>query len=397
MLRFVIACVIAALLLGSLFFSDRIEAALGWNTPLPERVGEGELKVHFIDVGQADSCVIELPDERKMIIDGGDKDAADDLLDYLDDNIFDGKEGKFDFAILTHSDSDHCGSLDDVISRYPSQVFYRPNQVCRYKDFSDPGVDSLYGDYTDKNTKVYKEVIEAAYENCENVVVTDATNDEINLITPSDSQKGDPDYYEINFYTPTKSVYKDVNDYSPIIILEYAGKRVALSGDAEKENESEFVGLAAEGKGKFSVFDENFTVDVIKLGHHGSDTSSSKAYLDALTTPGSCSSLIAVISCGAGNSYGHPKPEVLERLENMGVKKENIYRTDLVGDILVTLKLQDGKAVVVVNEKEVVANTAFTLKSWKTAVVVLIIMDFAVIIVLPEIFFSFRRTKRKRR
>lgn len=396
LLRLIIAIVIALLLAGSLFFTDRIESALGWKEdsaiPLPNAK---ELRVHFIDVGQADSCVIELPDDRKMIIDGGDVDAAAGLIDYIDSNIFEGQGGGFDFAILTHSDADHCGSLDDVISRYPVEVFYRPNVLASYSGFDDPGKEQLNGEYSSKNTKVYKEVIDAAYKNSDSVVVTDADDDTCNVIRPEGLQQGDAGYYEINFFTPTKDSYKDWNDYSPIMILEYAGKRIVFSGDAEKENEAEFVDLAKKGQGKFSRFDENFTVDVIKLGHHGSDTSSSREYLDTLTTPDSCASLVAVISCGAGNSYGHPKPEVLARLADMGVKEDNILRTDIVGSVLISVKIENGIASVVVNDKTI--TTVRSRHSWKKTVIILITVDFAVIIILPELAAVPLSAKKKRR
>lgn len=399
LLRLVIAAVIALCLGVSLFFSDKIETALGWkNSPTIEIFSDGELKVHFIDVGQGDACVIELPDDRKMIIDGGDVDAADALLDYIDGNIFDDGEGKFDFAILTHADADHCGSLDDVINRYPAEVFYRPNVLSTYKGFDDEGKDELYGESVkEKATLVYKNVIEAAYKNCDTVVVTDATNEEINHIEPESIKKGDAGYYEIVFYTPTKPSYNDWNDYSPIIILEYAGKRIALSGDAEKENEAEFVELVGKGEGKFSVFDDDYYVDVIKLGHHGSETSSSQAYLDTLTTPLSASSLIVVISCGVDNKYGHPKPKVLQRLADMGVKNENIYRTDLMSNIVISVTVEDGKAELVANGNAVErapSNDDMRWKKWSTVVIILIAADFVLLVIAPEVV---RKANRKRR
>ena len=112
-----------------------------------------DCNVHFIDVGQGDACIIELPDEKKIIIDGGKDKEKQKLLDYIDDNIK-SKSGEalnfFDYAILTHSDEDHCGGLDDIFRLYQIGCFYRPNQlaVSKSQNFTDPGLEYLYGDYT---------------------------------------------------------------------------------------------------------------------------------------------------------------------------------------------------------------------------------------------------------
>lgn len=300
-------------------------------------VGIGKnLNVHFIDVGQGDSCIIELPDDRKMIIDGGDSGADDEILTYIDKNIreADGKKiESFDYAVLTHSDEDHSGSLDNVLLEYPAEVFYRPNILCGYNKngFSDPGAGKLKNP-KNHDTLTYSKVLTAGYNLDKKngittqVIVTDARNEETSKITPA-LPKTDPNYYEIIFYAPLSDYYSDVNDYSPVIILEYQGKRIALSGDAEKEAEERFVAETKKGEGKYSVFDENYTVNVIKLDHHGSRTSSSVDYLETLTTPDTTDDVIIIISCALVNSYGHPHPEVLTRLKQMGFKQENFLST----------------------------------------------------------------------
>lgn len=387
--RIITALVIAALLGVSLLFTDRIDAALGYKKNFDYI--EGELKVHFVDVGQGDSCIIELPDDKKMIIDGGDTYAAEGLLNYIDTNIFDGKEGRFDYAILTHSDADHCGSLDDVLNKYPTKVFYRPNQLATYKGYSDPCKDSLKGDYGSVSTLVYRNAI-ASGCTAEKVIVTDASDETQNVIKSENLSETDDGYYEINFYTPTADFYKKDNDYSPIMVLEYLGKKIALSGDAELAAESEFVELCNRGEGRYSVFDDGFSVDVIKLGHHGSDTSSSEAYLETMTTALSRPSVRVIISCGADNKYGHPHKSTLSKLSDMGFSSENVLRTDLMGSILITVKAENGRAVLMVGDTE-----AATGRSWKEYAIILIAADIFILIILPELVVVTVKKKKRRR
>ena len=310
---------------------------------------DSSLTIHFVDVGQGDACIIELPDDKKMIIDGGKDKEKGKLLTYIDEVIDpndemleskkDGGYG-FDYAILTHSDEDHCGGLDDVINQYGARVFYRPNEAATYNGYADPGKRDLLGNHTEKNTLAYKRVIEAGYTG-EAAYVTNANDDETSVIKPDGIDENDPNYYELNFYTPIKNSYKDFNDYSPVMILSYQGKKIALSGDAEKEAEAEFVAAAQAGEGKYSVFTDEYTVDVIKLGHHGSRTSSSQEYLETITTDSYCKNVLAIVSCGFGNSYGHPHDETITRLGEMGFRNGNILRTDTNGTIVLAVRYDE--------------------------------------------------------
>ena len=310
-----------------------------------------ELNVHFLDVGQGDSCIIELPDGKKMLIDAGENKKASKqaILGYIEENIksADGKTIEyFDYAILTHPDSDHCGGMAAVLGEYPAKVFYRPNVYADHSgNFTDPeeGIKSL-GKNNIKDTAAYYNAIKAGYNpdkvnDVETVgYVFDPLNDDISLIKPDSLKETDPNYYTFTFYAPLEKSYTDWNDYSPVMILDYHGKRFMLSGDAEKNCEKGFVEKAATREGKYSVFGDDFTVNVFKLGHHGSRTSSSEAFIETMTSPQSRSDVIAIISCGKGNKYGHPHSEVLERLSNMGFSDENILRTDEIGTICVSVR-----------------------------------------------------------
>lgn len=416
--RLVIFLILAGALAISLIWQDGINSALGLKkTVIGEYDGMGtsevlsgsggDLNLHFVDVGQGDACVIELPDERNMLIDSGSSDSDDKLIKYIESNIKTQSGSTieyFDIVVLTHSDEDHCGEMSDVLSRFPAKTFYRPNQLANRSGFTDPGIGDLYGDYSSKNTIAYMDAIAAGYREAEITFATNATDAAQNVIAPADLNESDEGYYEINFYSPVREKYTDYNDYSPIIILEYEDNRVALSGDAEAKAEADFVELAGAGAGRYSVFDETFTVQAIKLGHHGSRTSSSERYLETLTTQANRKNVIIIISCGLNNKYGHPHPEVLQRLQEMGFAGGNMLRTDKNGDIAMSIKYDEsvGKYSLFVGADAVkTEKTSLTLGSmsvaWQEIVIALIILAAAVLIVVPFIYDLQKKAKKARK
>lgn len=357
-IRIAIVLVVGVLLGVSLLFENQINLALGLekiekteyegNTAgdIRKKSVAGDLNVHFVDVGQGDACIVELPDGKKMIIDGGEKDAKDALLGYIDENITD-KDGNkityFDYAILTHTDSDHCGSLDDVLNKYPAKNFYRPNVKCNYKDYVDPDASLLTSDCVSKGTAAYKDVIAAASKGKNKFgdeYKVYINSFELDPIVP-DAKPGDDGYYSLSFYGPNSNNYKDWNNYSPIMILEYEGIKIALTGDCEKEGEAEFAEKAKAREGKFSVFDDNYSVDVIKAGHHGSRTSTGEAFVEAVTTAESRPNTLIVISCGLNNKYKHPHTEKLEQFKKDGFQDKNILRTDRNGTIVLSVRYNE--------------------------------------------------------
>lgn len=357
-IRIAIVLVVGVLLGVSLLFENQINLALGLEKiekteyegttagDIRKKSVAGDLNVHFVDVGQGDACIVELPDGKKMIIDGGEKDAKDALLGYIDENITD-KDGNkityFDYAILTHTDSDHCGSLDDVLNKYPAKNFYRPNVKCNYKDYVDPDASLLTSDCVSKGTAAYKDVIAAASKGKNKFgdeYKVYINSFELDPIVP-DAKPGDDGYYSLSFYGPNSNNYKDWNNYSPIMILEYEGIKIALTGDCEKEGEAEFAEKAKAREGKFSVFDDNYSVDVIKAGHHGSRTSTGEAFVEAVTTAESRPNTLIVISCGLNNKYKHPHAEKLEQFKKDGFQDKNILRTDRNGTIVLSVRYNE--------------------------------------------------------
>ena len=185
------------------------------------------------------------------------------------------------------------------------------------------------------------------------------------------------------------------------MVLDYHGKKFMLSGDAEKEAEADFVKKAKEGDGKYSVFTDDFSVDVFKLGHHGSRTSSSEDMIRAMTTPENRANVIAVISCGLNNSYKHPHAEVMERLAALGFTDKNIVRTDYNGTIAMSVKGVETNGVlsyelfmgaetvvknvnVVKTSEHAIGNDKIHL-TWTEIVILGVIVIIAVLIVMPAV------------
>lgn len=348
----VLATVGVALLFSVLFFEDPIDAALGVMRAHEVVTVGDDLNVHFIDVGQGDACVIEFPDGKTMLIDAG-EDTAEvraAVLGYIDTNIR--KNGEridyFDYVILTHPDSDHCGSLPAVLNKYPAKTFYRPNVQSVYPGFIDPGAAFLYEQHGEKDTEAYRAAIEAGHA-ADEVIINFWTLDPI---VPDDIAKGEKNYYSFNFYGPTEYTYANSNDYSPVMLLEYAGERVLLSGDAERAGEVKFVDSALKREGKYAVFTQTLYCGVIKAGHHGSNTSSSRAFLEAFSTPNSVRKTYVVFSCGSKSQYGHPADGTVSRLKEMGFKENKLLSTHEIGHIVATIKLdrKSGDMRLFVNE-----------------------------------------------
>ncbi len=321
--------------------------------------GDG-LVIHFLDVGQGDSCIIELPGDKTMLIDAGvdmndrKRDIATEINEYIRQNIK--TNGKtisfFDYVIMTHSDSDHVGSMAGVLENYHAKTLYRPNQMCAYEGKDGKCIDKAFEGEEDRNkfwgtpgsqnTATYHKALEAAYRYSDEVIVTNPYDKTQNKLVIGECT--------IDFYSPLSSSYTDDNNYSPIMVLEYMGVDIVLTGDAEKKNELEFADAVKAGVEERYRTLRDLSADVIKLGHHGSSTSSNEEYLDIVTKLNDRADTLVVISCGQGNSYGHPHAEVLERLNKMGFSEDRILRTDQIGNIVISVEEIDGSYAAVYNE-----------------------------------------------
>ncbi|MDE5592653.1 MAG: MBL fold metallo-hydrolase [Clostridiales bacterium] len=365
----VIVLVVLAIVLGvSMVWSRDIELKLGLlyyvdaetvdesdivtlNGVYASADGSAELKVHFVDVGQGDCAIIELPDGKTMLIDGGEntKQVESNIQTFIN-KTFAPDFKYFDYAILTHPDSDHCGSIDYVLNKYPARVCYRPNVEATgttANTYTDQGKADLSSDARKKNTAVYANAIKAMYYVSDDmtsvVYVTDPTVSEQSFSGGEGNSA-----YSFTFYSPLTKKYgsNDWNNYSPIMILDYQGYKFAMSGDAEVKNLGEFVAKvnAAKTDGvtdKYDAFTDDYCVNVIKAGHHGSDNATTMDYLNVLTTPSGAENAYCVISVGTGNSYGHPKQAALDMYKNIGIPDENVLRTDQKGDISFTVRVDE--------------------------------------------------------
>jgi competence protein ComEC len=251
--------------------------------------GGQELEVDFLDVGQGDAALITAPNGSQILIDAGPNKAVlrelSKVMPFYDKTI--------DMVIESHPDSDHIGGLPEILNRYEVGIVM------------ESGVNA--------DSAIYVETEKLIGEkNIKKVLARRGTR--INL--------GDGGYLDILF--PDRDVAgMDTNDASVIAKLVYGSKSFLFAGDSPAKMEKY---LVSSEKGELDA-------DVLKVGHHGSKTSSSEEFL------GYVSPEYAVISVGAENKYGHPHQEALDRLQKFGI---NILRTDELG----TIKMQtDGENI----------------------------------------------------
>ncbi|HCH92654.1 MAG TPA: hypothetical protein DE061_03100 [Clostridiales bacterium] len=307
--------------------------------------GDGELLVHMLDVGQGDCIYIQLPDGKDMVIDcanyNDDKEYEKKTFGYLDTYITD---DTVEYLMLTHCDSDHVYFMDELLERYQVEKLFMPNVLAapgtdsKDKKALQDQIDELdTSRFTDKDTigtKTYAEFFIAALTepDCEIVLNVDPDVNTNSIIIEETT-------YRLVFYCPTQEYYDDSNlnsaerknAISPIGILEYNGRRIMLTGDSNELNEP----LVVERTGKIDC-------DVLKVGHHGSATSTLNPFLDAYTFE------YAIISCNTyGNKFNHPRQSTLDRLKAHDIA---VYRTDKNGNIVVSVD-KDGN-IKITTQKE---------------------------------------------
>ncbi len=285
----------------SMLFTKQIEAFINPSPKLgdPESVvvKETDIQIHFVAVGQADCTVIELPDNKILMIDTGTSSSFPSLRNYLNTNVFDNPiyDNTIHYLILTHTDADHVGGGLGVLTTYNIETVYRPNET------------------VPSTSQTWTNTAQAIEQYAKTIIYTSKNTPSITY----DDPKGVIKDYDFSFYGPIKTSYSDNNDYSPVMIFTIGTKTFMFTGDASSEIEQEVLNYYAD-----KAF---MDIDVLKVGHHGSKYSSCNEFLQA-TTP-----KFAIISCGAGNSYGHPHEDALNRLMGIGAK---ILRTDTQGSIL---------------------------------------------------------------
>lgn len=248
------------------------------------------LKVHYLDVGQGDSIFVELPNNETMLIDAAESYQSENIINYLKNLNYQ----KIDYVIGTHPHTDHIGGLKNIINTFEIGKIYMPKVVSTTKTY-----ESLLMAIKDKNLKI------------------NTAKAGTSII--------DTDTLKINILAPNNSTYTELNNYSVVTKITYGTTKFLFMGDAEKLSENEIK--------------ENVSADVIKIGHHGSNTSSSINFIKKVNAK------YGIISVGLNNKYNLPKEETITNWENSGTK---IYLTSTNGTIRAS---SDGTNIKIESEK----------------------------------------------
>lgn len=279
---------VLVLSIAGYFFKDQLPGGFLGNDAtvggpidgIPAVTDPDYLTVHYIDVGQGDSIFLACGGEY-MLIDAGEADSDDTVIHYLNDLGVD----EIDLVVATHAHSDHIGEMGDVLNAIPADTVWYPD----YRHGTKTETDFL-----------------TAVSNCG-----------ANLYEPELGETYDLGGATVTVLGPVKE-YDDPNDMSIVVLVQFGDDRFLFTGDMENED-------AAENDLVAYWSDDALQADVLKVGHHGSDTSTSYHFLRAVAPS------YAVISVGEGNKYGHPKSQTMDIL---GQAEVYVYRTDYMGTVV---------------------------------------------------------------
>jgi competence protein ComEC len=246
---------------------------------------DNQLKVHFIDVGDADSILIQ-QGNSSMLIDAGNNKDSDIIKEYLN------KQGinRLDILVATHIHEDHIGAMDFIIDNFDIGKIYMPKSEDSNKDLES--------------------------------VLLSIKNKGLEFTTPVAGETFKIDEADCTILAPSSMGYERLNDYSIVIKLQYGSTSFLFTGDAESKSENEMMRRGLD-----------LSADVLKLAHHGSATSTSKEFLERVNPK------YAVLTAEAGSKYNHPHKNTIKRLKERNIK---LYRTDVVGTIVA---VSDGKQI----------------------------------------------------
>ena len=282
--------IIIAIILA--FFAYEAKDLVTENVDVSEFAKGDAVYVHFIDVGQGSSTLIQ-EGASGILIDAGEKDYGQVVIDYLNEVGIKSLE----YVVASHPHSDHIGGLDDVLYAFDVDTIIMPE----LEEFNTP------------TTRVYEDLLEAIYDNG---TVAEFIGNDVSRIF------GLNDDINIEILGPVEQV-EDLNDMSLILRASAFDTKFMILGDAEKQ---ELTSVYKSPLNKMlSINESSFDANVIALGHHGSSTSIYKPFLDSADAD------VAVISCGKDNSYGHPHKEALDYIEKNAM---TCLRTDEMGDIV---------------------------------------------------------------
>lgn len=248
------------------------------------------MKVHYIDVEEGDSIFIELPNEKNMLIDAGEAVEGKKVINYIKQLGY----SNIDYVVGTHPHTDHIGGLAQVINSFDVGKIYMPKVISTSKTY-----ENLLDTISMKGLKIQN------------------ARAGVNIINENNLL--------IDIIAPNNDSYSDLNNYSVVIKITYKNRKFIFMGDAEMISENEIL--------------TDVTADIVKVGHHGSNTSSGQNFVDRVNAK------YAIISVGSDNNYNHPNMNIVNRWENSGAK---VYRTDLSGTIIA---ITDGNALSIETEK----------------------------------------------
>lgn len=236
--------------------------------------------VHYIDVGQGDCIFIELPNRETLLIDAGTSKSYTDIITYIKNLGY----VSIDYVVATHPHADHIGSMNKILRDFIVEQFYMPEVYPKTRMFG-----TMINTIKEKQIPVclsrYGTIIIEQYD------------------------------FSIKVLSPISEGYSNINNYSLVIKIDYGESEFLFTGDAE---------ILIEEKLLYNNVD--IDSDILKVGHHGSRSSSSEAFVKEVSPD------IAVISCGTNNKYGHPHAETINTLVEQDIE---FYQTNEVGTIVI--------------------------------------------------------------
>lgn len=272
----VIAVIAAILVANSSFFNN--DASGKSNDIFYQQTDT--MRVSFIDVGQG-NCTFITCGNKAILVDSGEVGAAQTVINYIKNQ---GVE-KIDCVVVTHPHSDHMGAMTKILYEF------------KIGDFIMPEIPNNII----PTNKTYEKFLTAVSDNAENVIA---------------AVSGSTYFYgemKIEFFAPLHD-YDNLNDMSAVSRISYGKTSVMFTGDASTDVENDLLNKNID-----------YSATILNIGHHGSKTSSSEEWLEAVDPS------FAVICCGKNNDYGHPNNTVIKRLEDFGIE---YFRTDLLGTIV---------------------------------------------------------------
>ena len=325
-----VALLVLAGIVVDVFFVRLDHLAMFLAAPdLPERRA-GELRVHFVDVGQGDCTIFEFPDGKTMLVDAGDASVASRtaVIGYahaLGVNAF-------DVLLLTHPDSDHAGGMADVVECYGADEIWMPYCL-------NTSVNSAYSSFMEEASASGAPMLVS--QTYRHLLSEDADHFYCAMLLGPLS----PDVEGSEYIAPNAASAgeESFNDSSAILYVEYAGRRVLLTGDASTRVENRLVedfeltegaAFACRAQAAWGSVDLEPDLDgleFLKAGHHGSSGSTGRALAEL------CRPQALFVSAGADNPYTHPSMPSAERVLAASPNAQ-IWRTDEVGSIILTIR-----------------------------------------------------------